>query len=544
MLPAFGEAMAFLDVLREYLQEIQDRPSQAGNGTASPAFDPAAIRSHLIRCLERLEEQDRAAGRPGNKDTYKILLKNWHEGDAVVRFARRMEHLLRAGMSQGASAQERQKQIEVALSRRLGLSDELPSTIRTLELDRLSAIAETEAFMSHFDATFASVDAYAAAIRATRQSGAALTLTPIGRVFLELTGRDAIRWLLHVEVAQSTGPGDDWRTSRETAQALVHQTEWSFLSDDDDDRYVNFPHSWKTLTRLEALGLVSIDEGEEWTWLKVLPFGQELLEEIETSAESPMSILAKSILADLSLSAAEVVSKPSLEEAGARASTAEATARQARLVAHEIRNALVPVKTSLGALYREMLLTPTSETLARRRESIDRGIDAVFHFVEQLVKISSLAATPPEPFDPLTALRDAISLVESETGRRIEQSFPEKLPPVSGHRARVVMAITNVLRNAAQAVTGPQAVVRVSAELRDDGRAILLSIEDNGPGVPENMRQAIFEEGISLRPGGIGMGLALVREVFEKEMKGLVDCGASQLGGARFVIRLPAAGVH
>lgn len=257
-----------------------------------------------------------------------------------------------------------------------------------------------------------------------------------------------------------------------------------------------------------------------------------------------MSSLAKTLLADLALSAAESVSKPSHDEAAARVSAAEATARQARLVAHEIRNALVPVKTSLGALYREVLLNPSSETLSRRREGIDRGIDAVFRFVEQLVKLAALAARPPEPFDPLSAIRDAVSLVESETEKRIESSLPPSLPPVSGHRDRVVMAITNVLRNAAQAAPSAGAVIRIAAEPVEGGRAILFTVEDNGPGVPENMRQAIFEEGISLRQGGTGMGLALVREVFEREMRGLVDCSASQLGGARFVVRMPAAGTE
>jgi signal transduction histidine kinase len=531
--------MSFLDTLHKHLQEILDRPAQA-RGKAPSVIDPAIARSQLIRCFQRLEERDRAAGKSLPRDEYKSALEDWFRGDAVVRFALRMEQLLREGMSRDASPQELEKQIEIALARRLGLPDELPSVIHTLELDRLSLAAEKGAFAAYLAVSVTSIADYATEIRAIRRKGAFLSVTPIGRVFLELTGRDAIRWLLHVEAAQSTGPGDSWRVSRETAQELVRKTAWVLT----ENEWYALPHSRRTLKRLEELGLISITKDGSTTGIAVLPVGRELLGEIETGAESPMSILAKSLLADLTLSAAEVVSKPFLEEAGTRASTAEATARQARLVAHEIRNALVPVKTSLGALYREILLNPSSEVLARRRESIDRGVDSVFRFVEQLVKVSELAAKPPEPFDPLTAVRDAASLVESETGRRIEQVLPESLPPVSGHRARVVMAITNVLRNAAQAVTGPNALIRVSAESKDDGRAVLLIIEDNGPGVPEDMRQAIFEEGISLRPGGIGMGLALVREVFEKEMKGLVDCGASQLGGARFAIRMPSAGVE
>jgi signal transduction histidine kinase len=535
--------MAFLDTLREYLQELHERPTRHADA-APPGLEPAEARRHLIRCLERIEEQAQAKGGPISTERYEQILNKWQEEDLVVRFAKRMRHLLLAGMSHGASARELKTQIEVALARRLGLPDALPSDIRTLELDRLSVLAYTEV-LAQIRGWLPSVniEAYAEAIRATRGTGTSLALTPIGRVFLEFTGRDAIRWLLQVEVVQSTGPGDEWRVSRETARALVRKTEWTLNWGGPNP---DFPHSLATIRRLDALGLVKevSDLESERMWVSVLPVGQELLGEVESEAESPMSILAKSLLADLTLSAAQAVSKSALEDAGARASAAEATARQARLVAHEIRNALVPVKTSLGALYREMLLSPPSETLARRREGIDRGIDAVFRFVEQLVRLSELAAKPPEPFDPLPVIRDAVSLVESETGRRIEQVLPSALPPVSGHRDRVVMAITNVLRNAAQAVTGPAAIVRIGAEPADGGRAVLVSIEDNGPGVPETMRQAIFEEGISLRPGGSGMGLALVREVFEKEMKGLVDCGASHLGGARFVIRMPTAGAE
>lgn len=534
--------MAFIDTLKKYLIDVRQGHAQA-TGLNPSIFEPANARAHLIRCLERLEQQERS-NRVADKTKYWQLLCRWQNGDVVVRFAQTLVQRLLEGMSKGATAQELQIQIEVAIARRLGLPDQLQSTIRTLELDRLARIVEIETLADEDTVEPHQVDTYAAAIRATRGEAALVALTPVGRVFLEITGRDAIRWLLHVEIAQSTGPADDWRLSRETARVLAEETGWEFFDGDPDPE--PFPHSWVTLRRLRAFGLVSIAYSREEgvTALATLPLGRDLFQEVSSEEESPMSNLAKSLLADLTLSAAEVVSRPSNEETGARASAAEATARTARLVAHEIRNALVPVKTSLGVLYREMLLNPSSDTLTRRKEGIDRGIDAVFRFVEQLVKLSALAAKPPEPFDGLSAIRDAVALVEAESGVRIEQALPPALPPVSGHRDRVVMAVTNVLRNATQAVTGSPAAVRISAEAVDGERAVLLTVEDNGPGVPENMRQAIFNEGISLRPGGSGMGLALVREVFEREMKGLVSCDASSLGGARFLIRMPTTGVE
>ncbi len=388
------------------------------------------------------------------------------------------------------------------------------------------------------------VAAYAAAIRAVRGSGAGAAITPIGRVFLELTGRDAVRWLLHVEAAQSFGPADPWRLSRESAKAMIRQTAWHF---DWVDVPESFPAS-ETLKRLEALSLVSILENDDdfKTEINVLSVGQELLTEIARQDESPLSVLAGSLLADLTLSAAEVVTARAAESTSnvQASAVAEATARYSRMVAHEIRNMLVPVKTALGALYREVLVAEQpGEVVSRRSQGIDRGIDSVFRFIEQLVELSRYAATPPEAFDLLPAIRDAVSAVENEAGQRIEQVLPATLPLISGHRARVVMALTNVLRNAAQAVPPESPLIRIQAEALEGATAVRISVEDNGPGVPESLRRAIFEEGLSLR-GGSGLGLALVREVFEKEMKGLVACDASPLGGARFVMRIPTTGME
>ena len=59
---------------------------------------------------------------------------------------------------------------------------------------------------------------------------------------------------------------------------------------------------------------------------------------------------------------------------------------------------------------------------------------------------------------------------------------------------------------------------------------------------PPKDRTAIFERGFSLRAGGTGQGLALVREVVEEEMQGRIVCEESPLGGARFVLTIPVAG--
>ncbi|WP_437322078.1 ATP-binding protein [Sorangium sp. So ce385] len=93
------------------------------------------------------------------------------------------------------------------------------------------------------------------------------------------------------------------------------------------------------------------------------------------------------------------------------------------------------------------------------------------------------------------------------------------------------------MRNAAQAVAGREGIVEISLDLKED--ALILRVDDDGPGVPPDQRRAIFDPGVALRAGGSGQGLALVRQVIDGELAGSVACGDSPLGGARFEIVIP-----
>ena len=67
---------------------------------------------------------------------------------------------------------------------------------------------------------------------------------------------------------------------------------------------------------------------------------------------------------------------------------------------------------------------------------------------------------------------------------------------------------------------------------------MLITVDDNGPGVPEDMTEQIFEADVTSKPTGTGLGLALVKGVVEAH-NGYIRCVPSPLGGARFEIRIP-----
>ena len=214
--------------------------------------------------------------------------------------------------------------------------------------------------------------------------------------------------------------------------------------------------------------------------------------------------------------------------------SAEATALQARLVAHEIRNALLPVQSALDSFYGSVVGQQLEAQVERLRPRIDSGIERVLSFVRELLRTSELATQPPEPFELARAIEEARASFPSQlsiqvTGASLGSSM------VEGHRGRFVLALANLLRNAEQA--GARKVV-LDLKLDEGGQDLLMTLDDDGSGVPAEQRERIFQQGVSLR-GGTGVGLALVREVIESEMRGKVACQEAPGGGARFLMRLP-----
>jgi signal transduction histidine kinase len=173
---------------------------------------------------------------------------------------------------------------------------------------------------------------------------------------------------------------------------------------------------------------------------------------------------------------------------------------------------------------------------------IDGGIERVFRFVEDMVSVAERGAEPPELFDIAPAVSDAIAAVASDLGQPVIFAPMERLPAVTGSRSRFMLAIVNLLRNAAQSRKDAAVRIRIEANVDEVGGELILTVEDDGPGVPEEYRVVIFERGFTLRSDGTGQGLALVREVVETEMRGRAMCEGGPTGGARFVLRLPVSG--
>ncbi|MCY1073299.1 two-component system sensor histidine kinase NtrB [Archangium lansingense] len=222
-------------------------------------------------------------------------------------------------------------------------------------------------------------------------------------------------------------------------------------------------------------------------------------------------------------------------EAAAKAARGEALTKMAAMAAHEIRNPLGVIRGTVE-LMRERSGAKLSERDKESLEDVLGEVERLRRLTEDLLDLSADR--------PLAAQRVALSEVLEEAARATEAAFPgvkvrrsfAELPPVEGDAGRLRQVFANLLQNAAQAQG--EGEVRLAAQ--PDGSAVRVRVEDDGPGVPKEVRERLFDLFVTGKANGTGLGLALCRRLVERH-GGTVVLVPEQRKGSTFEVRLPAA---
>jgi signal transduction histidine kinase len=154
-----------------------------------------------------------------------------------------------------------------------------------------------------------------------------------------------------------------------------------------------------------------------------------------------------------------------------------------------------------------------------------------------------------EPELESLSLRQVVSDLEQYLAARIPRlakkgidlvvDIPPGLPRVLGNEVLLIWALENVVKNALDALAGRGGKITIYAR-EIGGRWVSLRIRDTGPGVDPEIRDTIFEPGVTSKPGGWGVGLALSRRIVEGVHRGRIEL-LEGMEGTTFQIRLPAA---
>ena len=103
-------------------------------------------------------------------------------------------------------------------------------------------------------------------------------------------------------------------------------------------------------------------------------------------------------------------------------------------------------------------------------------------------------------------------------------------------REQITQVLLNLIINAMQIIKGNNGQVEI--HLYADRNEAVIEVADNGPGIAPETHERIFDPFFSTRSGGIGLGLAVVRQIIEAH-HGSISVSTSHLGGASFTVRLP-----
>lgn len=242
-----------------------------------------------------------------------------------------------------------------------------------------------------------------------------------------------------------------------------------------------------------------------------------------------------------------------------RAERLQAVAELSASLAHEIRNPLASIRSATEQLAhrRDLAALPEEDDERVLHGLVVREADRLSRLLADFLDFARAKVTRVAVVDVRDMVRAAVALVVSHPDKgadvTITADADDDVPGIEGDEDLLHRAVFNLALNAVQAV-GDRGTIRVHAEratgaqhhlppsaLEQHSAWIAITVTDDGPGIPFELRERLFEPFVSGKSGGTGLGLPVVHRAVEAH-RGVVLVDALPRG-TRFTILLPAASV-
>ncbi|HZA99046.1 MAG TPA: ATP-binding protein [Gemmatimonadales bacterium] len=235
-----------------------------------------------------------------------------------------------------------------------------------------------------------------------------------------------------------------------------------------------------------------------------------------------------------------------VQELHMRAERLEAVAELSASLAHEIRNPLASIRSSVEQLARSKHADEDERFLSGL---IVRESDRLSRLLSEFLDFARVRATHFAPLDLHSVVVAVVRLIRAHPDCRPDAAITieGEHTLLEGDEDLLHRVVANLVLNAVQAARGPMKVtvsvsVAQASEIphgTDLEHAVRLQVRDNGPGIPEEVRERLFQPFVSGRSGGSGLGLAIVQRAVEAH-RGLVLVDSGPGSGTTFTIFLPA----
>jgi signal transduction histidine kinase len=206
----------------------------------------------------------------------------------------------------------------------------------------------------------------------------------------------------------------------------------------------------------------------------------------------------------------------------------------ARRVAHELKNPLTPIRLAATRVARH-----SDPDLNEAGQVILEELGRLDDLARSFSQLGRPPEGPPSEVDLLELLR---SLARAHSSERIRVEVEHLGGPttIQGHLGALDGVFRNLLTNALEAMEGAGMAgeIRLTLQERPDETSVVVTVDDEGPGLPEELRQDLWVPEFTTKRRGTGLGLALVRRTVELH-GGSATAEDRPGGGARFTVQLP-----
>lgn len=217
-----------------------------------------------------------------------------------------------------------------------------------------------------------------------------------------------------------------------------------------------------------------------------------------------------------------------------------AIGKMAAHVTHEIRNPLSSIGLNIELLEENLAEAGIGGESKSLLQAITREVQRLEHLSEEYLRVARLPQPRMESEDLASRVREIVAFAKPEMDRAglgLELDIEDDIPLVLFDEAQIRQAVLNVLRNAREAMSDG-GTIRVY--VRAEGMSVVVGVDDEGSGIPEDVRSRIFDPFFSTKGEGTGLGLAITRQIVEAH-GGSIAVEPRETRGTSFRLLLPIA---
>jgi nitrogen fixation/metabolism regulation signal transduction histidine kinase len=213
----------------------------------------------------------------------------------------------------------------------------------------------------------------------------------------------------------------------------------------------------------------------------------------------------------------------------------------AKRLAHEIKNPLTPIQLSAERLHYKLedkLDTDDQKLLGRMTDTIIEQVNAMQNMVQAFTEYADTPDLEISPFDINALIKDITSMYQDpKSNWQVRYDIDPNCHIIHADAYKLRQLLHNLIKNGIEATENTEnPLILVTTQCLET--QVLISVSDNGPGIPEKTRNWIFEPYATDKPKGTGLGLAIVKKIVD-EHQGQIQVESESEQGTKFIITLP-----